>query len=278
MKHGNSLYNDSNKRSHSRWKKPQGPYQGLSESQIKELINTEQYDEVPTGSQKSMNGKKVYGYDSYCWDRGFPNWNYINRWLRKRVGFSRKRVEEEFIQLWSERGMNTYMVGPLEYIKHHHIDAEQSASRYARGFYWDENNILRMYSPQRWGVTKFPEYSTIEKRKANKEVFNQNWDKIRGAGPIGIGSYFIDADKGKELHHCVAIRTDLWNQGLPKDQQYEASTTWKVYPTASQGFLDYLHSNYKPVNILGVGVKTARSEKIPLGYENVYRYVFATPE
>ena len=281
MKQGNKLYKTFHKS--DPWDKPQSSYIGMTESQIQELVKRGEFDEIPIGRNQSMSGRRVYGYDSCTWDRGWPSWNYIGKWLRKRVGQPREKIEAEFIDLWKRSKMSGCECGPLEYLnEHYHIDEERPGyvySRYRRGFYWDSNDILRMYPERRLWKNDWPDYSTIEKRKANKEVYSLNEEKISGVGPIGIGAYFIDEDRGKELHHCVAIKTDIWNQGLPKNQQYKPSDCWRQ-SLLSQDFADYLHQEYKPIHILGVGsetVKVVGDYSVPWKNE-AHRYLFATPK
>lgn len=257
----------------------------MSESQIKNLVASEEFDEIPLGGKKPMGGPKVYGYDSATYYRGWPKWNVIGRWLRKRLGQPKSKVEGEFVKFWRDGKMDAHCgYGPIEYLNRCHIDREKGNERWRKGFYWDENDILCAYPFRKLWKNDWPDYNTIEKRKANKLVWDENWEKLSGEGPIGIGRYYVDADRGKETHPVVAIRTDLWNQGLPKDRQYEESNTWRYFPRASADFIHYLHENYKPVNILGVGVKTAVetdwSKTVNIGPGNNWRreyvrYMFA---
>lgn len=283
MKLGDKLVGPLHK---SRWGKPQSDYIGITESQLKALVNVEDFDRIPIGETKSMSGRRVYGYDSASYERGWPKWRYVGKWLRKRVGKSKASVEKEFIELWKQRKMDNWWggEGPVKYLDYH-IDREEDSGGWRRGFYWDENGILRMYPERRLWKNDWPDYSTHEKRKANKLTFEENKEKLSGSGPIGIGKYYVDEDRGKELHTVVAIRTDLWNQDLPESKHFEKSNVWKECPKASLDFLHHLHTNYKPVNILGVGVKTAvetESSKTfnfnsNWGREYV-RYMFATPK
>lgn len=285
MKQGDKLVGPLHK---SRRSKPQSGYIGITESQLKALVNVEDFDKIPVGETKSMSGRRVYGYDSVAYERGWPRWNYTGKWLRKRIGKPKASVEKEFIELWKQRKMDNWWggEGPIKYLDNL-VDREKEPGRWRRGYYWDENEILRMYPERRLWKNDWPDYSTYEKRKANKLTFKENEGKLSGLGPIGIGKYFIDEDRGKELHAVMAVRTDLWNQDLPESEHFEKSNTWRECPKASLDFLHYLHTNYKPVNILGVGVKTAveteNSKILNLGsyrewMKQYVRYVFISPK
>ena len=282
MKQGDKLVGPLHK---SRWGKPQSDYIGITESQLKALVNVEDFDKIPIGETKSMSGRRVYGHDSASYERGWPKWNYVGKWLRKRIGKPKAFVEKEFIELWKQRKMDNWWggEGPIKYLNNY-VDREEESGRWRRGFYWDENDILRMYPNSRPWKNDWPDYSTHEKRKANKLTFEENEEKLSGSGPIGIGKYYIDEDRGKELHTVVAIRTDLWNQGLPESEYFEKSNTWWQCPKASLDFLHHLHTNYKPVNILGIGVKTSvETERSKTYFNSVWgreyvRYMFATPK
>jgi hypothetical protein len=277
MKQGDKLYKTFHKS--DPWDKPQSSYIGMSEAQIQELVKTGRFDDIPTGRKQSMSGRRVYGYESATWERGWPSWNYVGKWLRKRVGQPKEKIETEFIDLWKKSKMSNCDYGPLEYLnRHHNIDEREQEGNWRRGYYWDENNILRMYKPRLY-KNQWPDYNTLEKRRANKEVYSLNKEKISGNGPIGVGAYFIDEDRGKELHHCVAIKTDVWNQGLPKNQQYPPSEVWR-WDKVDQTFVDYLHREYKPVHILGVGSETVKvvGNYSVLWKNDIRRYMFATPK
>ena len=283
MKQGDKLVGPLHK---SRWSKPQSDYIGISESQLKAFVGVEDFDKIPIGETKSMSGRRVYGYDSDSYRRGWPKWGYVGKWLRKRIGKPKASVEKEFIDLWKQRKMDNWWggEGPIKYLDRY-IDREERLGRWRQSYYWDENEILRMYPERRLWKDDWPDYSTHEKRKANKLTFEENKEKLSGSGPIGIGRYYIDEDRGKELHTVVAIRTDLWNQGLPESEHFEKSNTyWRQCPKASLDFLHHIHTNYKPVNILGVGwiaaVETEISKELhrEWGMKEYIRYMFISPK
>lgn len=288
MKKGNKLY-DYTRKHYSDWKKQQRHYTGLSESQIKELVKSEDFDQIPSGGSKSMSGRRVYGYDSLSYERGWTNWNYVSRWLLKRVGKPREKVEEEFIQLWKNGKMSQFKDGgPLENLRSY-VD-EEPKGNFRHGFFWNEKGLLQAYTPRTWYKNKFPDYSTIEKRKANKIAFEEAKSNLmQGKGPIPIGSYYISEDRGQKLHPCYAIRTDIWNQGLPEDQKlfksdFKVIGSIKGYPEAVKikaELLNYYHDTYVPVNILGIG-----STHLVPAFEPTYSYlttryfgyIFVTPK
>lgn len=275
MKQGDKLYKTFHKS--DPWDKPQSSYIGMSEAQIQELVKTGRFDEIPVGHKKSMSGRRVYGYDSATWERGWPSWNYVGKWLRKRVGQPKEKIEKEFIELWKKSKMSGCEYGPLEYLNRHHtIDEQEQEGNWRKGYYWDENNILRMYKPRLY-KNQWPDYNTLERRKENQRAYDLIKDKLSGNGPIGLGNYYIDLDKGRTKHPCVAIRTDLWNQGLPKDQQYQHSDVWR-WNKVPQDYADYLHNNYQPVHILGIGKMDAKvvGNYSVLWKNDVNRYMFAT--
>ena len=255
MKQGDKLI--QSRRSRSFGYAPQSGYIGLSEGQIKSLVNTGEFDKIPLGEKKSMGGRKVYGWNSTTYDHGLgdPKWNVVGRWLRKRIGQSKSRVEKDFIDFWKNGKMDeTSGMGPTNYLNKYLIDSEEhSINTFRRGFYWDENDILRMYPERRMWRNEWPDYNTAEKRKANKLVFEENKLKISGNGPISIGKYYIKEDRAKELHSVLAIRTDIWNQNLPEKEQYRESKTLKPCVKASSDFLHWIHNYFEPVQVLGVG-------------------------
>lgn len=272
------------------------PKHMMSEAQMQHLIRTttdyDELDEIPTGSKKSMGARRQYGYDAKA-EGAYPNYQYINKWLKKQVGRNINEVRSEFVQMWNDSKslVNHYYSSPVEFFDGE-VDLEEK-SREERGYryrhyYVDDQNRLQMYPSDMWKSTwwnKYPDWNTYEKREANKEVFRKNQHKFTGGdGPIGIGSYFISEDEGKELHIVYAIRDTLWNQGLdPKDQiftkrwpyqdRYQISFFTKK---ASAAFLNYIHENFKIVSVLGIGNKAwFKSDKL---WDSEGYYVLVTPK
>lgn len=273
MKKGNKLWYQNHKS--RKWTKDfQNSALALSDAQVKELVRTEldlDSDELSDRSRLSMSARRSYGY-SASFDRKCPDYGKVVQWLTSRVGQNFDKVSSEFVQFWKDSGMSNYDEGPITWMMKRFVDDREwtldeiRKDRYGYGRYWkrfylDGQDRLQRYpaayrSP-RYGAYKKESDQVQATLEDNKNIYETFKYKISGDGPVPIGYYYLDANNRQFQTQVFAVNLRIWNQDLPEEKQTwppdVRDVRWWPNDRRDLDFLHFLHTNYTPVTIPGVG-------------------------